>query len=165
MPPFYGKFRGVVTDNEDPLKIGRIRAAVPDVYGTEPGGWAMPCAPFGGATTGFFALPTVGTGVWVEFEHGDPDYPIWAGSWWGSAEEMPPLVAAAPPSMVTIQSAGGSSITINDTPEVAGVVLKTVGGATITMGTTGIEIDNGEGAKITLSGPQVSINGGAVEVT
>lgn len=162
---FYGKYRGVVTDNTDPLKMARIRATVPDVYGTDASGWAMPCAPFSGRVTGFFALPTVGAGVWVEFEHGDPDYPIWSGGWWGSAEEVPPLVVASAPDMVMIQSAAGSSITINDTPAIVGVVLKAQGGATITMGTAGIEIDNGQGARIKLAGPQVSINDGAVEVT
>ena len=46
---FYGKYRGVVTDNQDPLMIGRIRAKVPDVMGDLESGWATPCAPFGGS--------------------------------------------------------------------------------------------------------------------
>jgi uncharacterized protein involved in type VI secretion and phage assembly len=158
MPEFWGKYRGVVTDNNDPLKMGRIRATVPDVYGDQQSGWAMPCAPFGGRSMGFFALPTVGAGVWIEFEHGDPDYPVWAGAWWGSAEEMPATVAA-------VRSAGGSSLTLTDMPEVMGLVLETSAGAKITIGTAGIVIDNGKGAKISLSGPTVSINDGAVEVT
>ena len=83
---FFGKYRGVVTDNKDPLMIGRVRARVPDVMGDGESGWAMPCAPFGGAAAGLLRLPTVGAGVWIEFEHGDPDYPIWAGCWWGAAD-------------------------------------------------------------------------------
>ena len=82
---FYGKYRGVVTDNMDPLMTGRIRARVADVLGDGESGWAMPAAPFGGNGMGFFALPDVGAGVWIEFEHGDPDFPIWTGVWWGSA--------------------------------------------------------------------------------
>ncbi len=166
MPPqqFFGKYRGVVTNNADPLKMGRIRATVPDIYGTNESGWAMPCAPFAGRSTGFFALPTVGAGVWVEFEHGDPDYPIWVGAWWGSAEEMPPLVAADPPNVVMVRSAGGSSITISDAGE-TGLVLEASTGAKAKIGAAGIELDNGQGAKVKLSGPQVSINDGAVEVT
>jgi uncharacterized protein involved in type VI secretion and phage assembly len=81
---FHGKFRGRVTDNQDPLQIGRIRASVPDVLGDAASGWAMPCFPFAGQGLGFFALPDVGAGVWIEFEHGDPDFPIWAGSWYGT---------------------------------------------------------------------------------
>ncbi len=85
-PSFFGKYRGVVTNNQDPELRGRIKAKVPDVYGDDESGWAMPCAPFGGANAGFFALPKVNAGVWIEFEQGDPDYPIWSGCWWGDAE-------------------------------------------------------------------------------
>ena len=86
---FYGKYRGVVTDNQDPRRIGCIRARVPDVYGDLESGWALPAAPFGGNGMGFFAVPAEGAGVWIEFECGDPDYPIWSGCWWGAASEMP----------------------------------------------------------------------------
>ena len=95
--PYLGKFRGVVTDTTDPLMMGRVKATVPDVFGDDPCGWAMPCAPFGGSGIGFFAVPPVGAGVWIEFEQGDPDYPIWAGCWWGSVAEMPPKLLAPPP--------------------------------------------------------------------
>ena len=80
----------MVTDNNDPLQSGRVQARVPDVLGDGESGWAMPCVPFAGQRSGFFALPPVGAGVWVEFEHGDPDYPIWTGCCWGAAAEMPP---------------------------------------------------------------------------
>src|SRR4029079_2968068 len=93
---FFGKYRGVVTDNNDPLMVGRIRARVPDVTGDADSGWAMPCAPFGGSSTGFFAVPAQGAGVWIEFEHGDPDYPIWAGCWWGTAAGVAPHPARPP---------------------------------------------------------------------
>ena len=97
---FFGKYRGVVTTIEDPLKIGRIRAQVPDVLGDHESGWAMPCAPFGGKGMGFVSLPSVGAGVWIEFEHGDPDYPIWTGAWWGAASEMASDLANSPYKMV-----------------------------------------------------------------
>jgi len=163
---FYGKYRGVVSDNDDPLMIGRIRARVPDVMGDDESGWAMPCAPFGGSGTGFFALPKVGGGVWIEFEHGDPDYPIWSGCWWGSAEEMPPTLLEPPPSYkkVLIQTDGGNSILLDDTPGTGGITLQTAGGQMIKMTSLGIEIDNGMGGSIKLTGPQVSINDGALEV-
>src|SRR5262245_36814850 len=95
--PFYGKYRGTVTDNQDPLMLGRIKAKVPDVLGDLESGWALPCLPFGGDKTGLFALPKVGARVWYEFEQGDPDRPIWSGCWWGSAAEMPPPVLLSPP--------------------------------------------------------------------
>jgi uncharacterized protein involved in type VI secretion and phage assembly len=164
---FYGKYRGVVTDNLDPLMLNRVRARVPDVMGDRESGWALPCAPYGGDQTGFFAVPAVGAGVWVEFEHGDPDYPIWAGCWWGSAAELPPKLLAPPPpsKKVMVRTEGGHSILIDDTPGVGGITLETATGQKIVLTATAIEIDNGMGASLTLRGPQVSVNGGALEVT
>jgi uncharacterized protein involved in type VI secretion and phage assembly len=163
---FFGKYRGVVTDNRDPLMIGRVRARVPDVMGERDSGWALPCAPFGGNKVGFFAVPAVGAGVWIEFEHGDPEYPIWAGCWWGNVAEMPPTLLTPPPpsKKVMLRTEAGHSILIDDTPGVGGITLETATGQKIALTGTGIEIDNGKGAKITLQGPQVSVNNGALEV-
>jgi uncharacterized protein involved in type VI secretion and phage assembly len=162
--PFYGKYRGTVTDNKDPLMIGRVRAKVPDVMGDLESGWAMPCAPFGGSGMGFFALPKVGAGVWIEFEHGDPDYPIWAGCWFGSVAEIPPLLLTPPYKKVMIKTEGGHSILLDDTPGIGGITLETSGGQKIVINSMGIEIDNGQGGTIKLTGPQVSVNNGALEV-
>jgi uncharacterized protein involved in type VI secretion and phage assembly len=162
---FYGKYRGVVTDINDPLQTGRVRARVPDVMGDEETGWALPAMPFGGDGMGFFALPKVGAGVWIEFEHGDPDYPIWSGCWFGSTAEIPPILLAPPYKKFLIKTEGGNSVLLDDTPGTGGITLETSGGQKIVVSATGIEIDNGQGASIKLSGPQVSINGGALEVT
>ncbi len=163
--PYFGKFRGVVTDNQDPLQIGRVRARVPDVTGGQESGWALPCFPFGGNGMGFFALPSVGAGVWIEFEYGDPDYPIWTGCWYGTLAEVPPELLAPPYKKVLLKTEGGTSITLDDTPGLGGITLKTASGQKITMSATGIEIDNGLGAKISMQGPQININNGALEVT
>lgn len=164
---FFGKYRGVVTDTNDPLQIGRIRARVPDVMSDQESGWAMPCVPFAGDGMGFFAVPTTGAGVWIEFEHGDPDYPIWTGCWWGSVAEMPTVLLSPPPATkkVLLQTEMGNLIIIDDTPGTGGITLQTAAGGKIVISATGIEIDNGMGAKISLQGPQVSINQGALEVT
>src|SRR5438034_7211596 len=81
-PGHYGKYRGAVTDNQDPRKQGRIRAKVPEILGDTDTGWAMPCAPYAGEETGSYTVPPVGAGVWVEFEAGDVSRPIWVGCWW-----------------------------------------------------------------------------------
>jgi uncharacterized protein involved in type VI secretion and phage assembly len=161
---FYGKYRGVVTDIDDPLMTWRIKARVPDVMGDDESGWAMPCAPFGGSGMGLFALPAVGAGVWIEFEHGDPDYPIWSGCWWGSVAEVPPILLVPPYKKVMIKTDGGNSILLDDTPGIGGITLETSDGQKIKMSALGIEFDNGMGASIKLTGPQVSINEGALEV-
>lgn len=80
----YGKFRGVVSDVADPNQQGRIRAIVPEVWGNQPGPWAYPSVPVGGSGQGFLDIPSPGTGVWVEFEAGDPTHPIWTGQWYGT---------------------------------------------------------------------------------
>lgn len=113
---------------------------------------------------GFFALPVVGAGVWIEFEHGNPDYPVWSGCWWGSAAEMPPVLLAPPYKKVMIQTQGGHHVLLDDTPGIGGITLQTSGGQKIVLNATGIEIDNGLGASIKLTGPQVSVNSGALEV-
>jgi len=161
---YFGKYRGLVSDNKDPLMTGRIKATVPDVLGSEDTGWALPCAPFGGSQTGFFAIPTVGAGVWIEFEHGDPEYPVWSGCWWGSAEDMPPLILAPPYQKLMVVTSGGQSITLDDTPGVGGITLTTSGGQKLVLSATGVVIDNGMGGKIELTGPQVSVNSGALQV-
>ena len=89
----FGKYRGVVTDNRDPLQMGRIRAKVPDVLGNDIAcGWAMPCVQCkcNASRTVGSALPEINAGVWIEFEHGDLNYPIWAGFLWNSTAETPP---------------------------------------------------------------------------
>ena len=86
---YYGKYRGYVHDVDDPDGRGRIRVIVPRLLGAEtPTGWAMPCAPYAGPDQGFFTVPDVGSGVWVEFEEGDLHRPIWSGQWWGAPQEQ-----------------------------------------------------------------------------
>jgi len=161
---FYGKFRGVVSDIHDPLMIGRIRAKVADVTGDDETGWAMPCFPFGGSGMGFFALPKKGAGVWIEFEHGDPDRPIWSGCWYGSVADVPTDLLAPPYQKAMIKTSGGQCIILDDTPGIGGITLETSGGQKIKITSISIEIDNGMGGTIKMTGPQVSVNSGALEV-
>ena len=78
---YYGKYRGTVVDNADPLKRGRLRVTVPAVLGAVEV-WASPCVPYAGPNLGFYAMPEVGTGVWIDFEAGDVSYPVWVGFFW-----------------------------------------------------------------------------------
>jgi uncharacterized protein involved in type VI secretion and phage assembly len=157
---FIGKYRGKVSDNKDPLMTGRIKAKVTDVTGLEETGWAMPCAPY----TGFFALPKNGSGVWIEFEQGDLNRPIWSGCWWGSVADVPPIVLAPPYEKVLLQTEGGNKIILDDTPGIGGITLETSGGQKVTLSPLSIEITNSAGS-IKIEGPKVSINGIALVVT
>jgi hypothetical protein len=165
---YYGKYRGVVLDNVDPMQIGRIMAIVPDVSSLLPTTWCMPCVPAAGLQAGMLAVPSIGAGVWIEFEQGDPDYPIWTGCFWGSPAELPVLTHLSPPglSSLTFQTTLQNGIVINDVPSPAGgIILKSATGAFIIVNDTGIYLSNGKGATITLVGPTVAINIAALVVT
>ena len=86
MNAFWGKYRGFVIDNRDPLQMGRLNVGVPSVLGGVLSSWAMPCAPCAAPHMGLSMLPPPGAGVWIEFEGGDPDYPIWSGCFWREGE-------------------------------------------------------------------------------
>jgi uncharacterized protein involved in type VI secretion and phage assembly len=164
---YYGKYRGMVMNNIDPMQLGRLLVQVPDVSGLLPSSWAMPCVPVAGLQTGMFAVPIIGSGVWVEFEQGDPDYPIWVGCFWGSAAEVPALARLTPPAVpaITLQTPLQNGLTISDVPgPTGGIILKSPTGATLIVNDTGIYIQNGKGASIVMTGPTVNINTGALTV-
>jgi Type VI secretion system/phage-baseplate injector OB domain len=157
---FYGRYRGLVIDNIDPAQIGRIQAQVPDVLGEVSSSWALPCVPATGIQAGCFIVPEIGSQVWIEFERGDPDYPIWTGGFWGLVADVPVLAlapAAIPPGQnIVLQTTGQNALVLSDAPPSptgAGGVLQAPGGAMIVVNETGIIISNGQGATITLIGP------------
>ncbi len=82
----FGKYRGTVSDNQDPRQQGRVRVRVPEILGEVDSGWALPCTPYAGDQTGAYMVPAVGAGIWVEFEAGDVSRPIWVGGWWASGQ-------------------------------------------------------------------------------
>lgn len=160
MTQFFGKYRGTVANNIDPMQQGRIQVNVPAVLGGGQLSWAMPCTPYAGSGVGFFTIPPTGANVWVEFEGGDPDYPIWSGCFWGVGE-APAMPAVAEMKVLKTDTA---TFTINDLPGVGGVKIETTSGMKIEITAMGVEINNGMGASIKLVGPKVSINDTALEV-
>lgn len=164
---FLGKYRGMVLNNVDPMQMGRLQVQVPDVSGLAPASWAMPCVPLAGIQNGLFGLPSIGSGVWVEFERGDADYPIWVGCFWGSGAEVPALARLTPPGLnaITLQTQLQNGLTVSDLPgPTGGIVIKSATGASLIVNDTGIYIQNGKGASIVMTGPTVNINTGALTV-
>jgi Type VI secretion system/phage-baseplate injector OB domain len=163
---YYGKYRGTVINNVDPMQIGRIQVVVPDVSAVSPTTWAMPCLPISGINTGVFAVPAVGAGVWIEFEQGNPDHPIWVGGYWGLTAEIPALSHAVPPGVsgMTLQSTTLNAIVINDTPGAGGVTIFCRGVPVIAINDAGVSIMNGKGAMISLVGTAVSVVGQPVDI-
>ena len=164
---FYGKYRGTVANNIDPMQMGRIQAQVPDVLGPNISSWALPCVPIAGIQAGVYCVPSVGSGVWIEFEQGDPEYPIWAGGWWATPAEVPSLALMAPPGLpsIVLQTTGQNSLIVSDVPgPTGGIILRSLTGATLIVNDSGIYIQNGKGASIVLAGPLVDINNGALTI-
>jgi uncharacterized protein involved in type VI secretion and phage assembly len=112
-------------------------------------------------------LPWVGSGVWIEFEQGNPNYPIWVGGFWGSAAEVPALAQTAVPPLqaIVLQTQAQNSLLISDVPgPTGGILLKTSTGALLSINDVGITISNGKGATILMNGPVVTVNQGALVV-
>ena len=163
----FGKYRGTVLNNIDPMQLGRIQVMIPDVLGTTPSNWAMPCVPLAGNQMGVYLVPQVGSSVWMEFEQGNADDPIWTGSFWSNAAQVPALGLSGIPTdpSIVVQSALQNCFAISDAPGPAGgIMLRSAEGASIIVNDTGIYIQNGKGASLVLLGPTVSINDGAFVV-
>ncbi|MCP4117243.1 MAG: hypothetical protein GY737_17975 [Desulfobacteraceae bacterium] len=154
---YFGKYRGIVQDVDDPENLGRIVARVPEVYGEEASPWALPSVPFAGENHGLVVLPEEDDGVWIEFEAGDPSRPIWTGCWWASGE-MPDPGGTETRVLVT---SGGHKVILDD--ERSKLQLLHSGGAELTMTDNDITLKIGS-TRIVLSAAGVNINNGAFEV-
>lgn len=153
---YFGKYRGVVTDNSDPTSRGRVKVRVPAVLG-DLESWAMPCVPYAGDGVGTYMVPESGTGVWVEFEAGDPSYPIWTGCFWGD-NELPSDESgtSATPPLKIIRSEQGLMVTLDDNGQV--ITLSDDSGSNILT----IEVQRGQitvkGAmKVVVEAPQIEL--------
>ncbi len=170
---FYGTYRGTVLNNLDPEQRGRLLLSVPGVMGLLPTSWAEPCTPLAGPTgppMGVYMVPVVGAGVWVQFENGDADKPIWIGCRFGMASDVPTLALAGIPAdpNIAIQTLAQHLLMLSDmppSPVSGGIILKSTTGAMIVVNDSGIYIQNGKGASIFMVGPSVTINQGAMVIT
>ena len=162
---YYGKYRGMVMFNMDPERRGRLLVQVPDVTGYGTSSWALPCVPVGGIQTGMFVVPMQGAGVWVEYEQGDPDKPIWTGCWWASAAEVPATANLTTPGVpvVVIETPLKNALVICDSPvppmKGPGLMLR-AGPSSITIDPSGVTII---APLITINGV-TNINNGALSV-
>ena len=174
---FYGKYRGFVVSTEDPKRLGRVRLQVPSVLGPEVvTGWAMPCVPYGGQKNqGFLCIPEVGAGVWVEFEEGDLEFPIWVGTFWsepGGVSEIParndadgqePRNEPKQPTRKIIKTQKGHTIQFEDADkEEMVIIVEATHNHVVTLNKEGIQISDGvNGNKIILGqgGIQIGSSG------
>jgi hypothetical protein len=169
---YIGKFRGTVLQNVDPDQRGRLQLSCTDVTSLLPTTWAEACVPLAGPTgppMGVYMVPPIGAGVWVEFEHGDPNRPIWTGCRWGSASDVPTMAKAGNPAdpNIVLSSLLQHTLMISDmppTPATGGIVLQSTTKAMIVVNDSGIYLSNGKGATITLIGTVIDFNSGALTI-
>jgi Type VI secretion system/phage-baseplate injector OB domain len=170
---YYGKYRGVVADNVDLDQQGRITATVLDVLGDVPTTWALPCLPVTGMIglqSGMYVVPPIKANVWIEFEHGDVNKPIWSGCYWGDKSQIPTAALnedpATPP--ILMQSVGQNSVMIGGDP-LTGITIscgpaELTTSPQITLDPTGITLSVGA-CSIKISVSSVSINDGALNIS
>src|SRR5215475_894835 len=154
---FFGKYRGLVTDNRDPRSLGRLKARVPELLGDVETGWALPAAPYSGDGVGVYTVPAADAGVWIEFESGDVSRPIWTGCWWGNGQlPKDETGSATTPSRKIIRTEQGLLLSLDD------------GGKTITLsdsnGSNLIKFETQSGqikiqatAKVVVEAPQIEL--------
>jgi hypothetical protein len=158
---FFGKHRGLVAEVDDPLGIARIRATVPELFGTEATGWALPALPYSGENQGFHTIPPIGAGVWIEFEAGDVARPIWSGCWWREGtlpqnekgkEAKPPLkILRSSEGMLVALDDDAKTITLSDSDGTNLLTIKTTSGQIVLKAAT----------KIVIESPQIDMVQGA----
>src|SRR5262245_40344391 len=184
---FYGKYRAFVVDNADPENRGRLRLQIPSVLGNDVvSGWALPCLPYGGAADqGFFFIPEKEACVWVEFEMGDLDYPVWVGTFWGKpggqTEAPKPADAQSPPTSKVIKTLnhlveladeeGKAAIRITDqanSNEIViddkGMTIKDANDNKVTMDSNGIKIEDKNGNVVTMDSSSVTIKSQQIKI-
>jgi hypothetical protein len=160
MPPqFFGKYRGKVASNQDPMNLGRLQVSVPAVLGEGRDSWAMPCVPYAGSQVGFLALPPVGANLWVEFEGGDPDYPIWSGCFWGPGEM--PITPALPE--IKFFKTNGITLTLSEIDPTRGFTIEVAPPLvpqplTLKMNADGIKISNGTQIIVNLTQQMIELS-------
>jgi hypothetical protein len=156
-----GKFRGVVTDTDDPKQMGRLRARVPEVLGDVESGWALPHAPYAGDNAGSYMIPPPDSGVWIEFEAGDPSRPIWTGCWWKSGQ-LPQTEAgsAATPAVKIVRSKEGLQLSMDDDGKTV-VVSDSDGSNLLKVESQAGQVSVKASTKVVVTASQVEITEGA----
>ena len=130
------KYRGFVSDRNDPLQLGRLKLLVPSILADAVTGWAWPASPYAGKGIGFFFIPQVNDLVWVEFVEGDLEHPIWSGGSWaapGGTSEIPQEAQQNYPDQCVIKTASGITIILSDASGSEQVTIRAKSGCEIVM--------------------------------
>jgi uncharacterized protein involved in type VI secretion and phage assembly len=153
---YFGKYRGQVTDNNDPDNLGRVKASVPRLLGDEETGWALPAFVYGGTSEqGLFAVPDIGAGVWIEFEGGDLSYPIWSGTWFTSGA----IPESAQAGKKVFKTKSGHKMVFDD--DGGSIEITDSNGNSVSMDSNTVKITAGGALKVVIDAPQIELVDGA----
>jgi uncharacterized protein involved in type VI secretion and phage assembly len=109
----YGVVIGLVTNSEDPEKMGRVKVKYPWLSDTDESNWARIATPMAGKERGFFFPPEVDDEVLIAFEQGDTRFPYVVGSLW-NGKDAPPVQNDGKSNLRMIKSRSGHIIQFND---------------------------------------------------
>mgnify|MGYP000450728901 CR=1 FL=1 len=150
---YYGKYRAFVSDNVDPEKLGRCKLVIPSVMGETISAWALPCTAYGGAANiGVIAVPPVGAQVIAEFMEGDISSPLWTGTFWRVADEVPEEFSANDePTAKVMRTESGHVLVLEDRSGEESVTLRSSAEAVLEMDSDGsFALTDSGGATVTL---------------
>nr|WP_264475075.1 phage baseplate assembly protein V [Salinirubrum litoreum] len=164
----------VVTDNEDPEGMGRVKLRIPRREGDDESDWARIAVPMAGGDRGTYFLPEVGDEVLVAFDASDPGEPYVVGALW-NGEDAPPAANEGSNDVRLIKSRSGHEIELDDASD-GGLRIETAGGHTVVLddggGTVTVEDGNGtnsvtfESGGLTLSSSTaVSVEAPQIDIT
>jgi hypothetical protein len=156
---YYGKYRGTVADVDDPLEQCRVRAVVPALLGEQQLGWALPAAPFAGDGHGMVMLPEPGSGVWIEFEAGDINHPVWSGAWWAEGQRPEPKGAG----VRVIVSKNGHQVVLDDEADELRLKHGAAAGPELVLRGDEIVLTMGQ-CEIKISATSISLNQGQIKI-
>jgi uncharacterized protein involved in type VI secretion and phage assembly len=176
---YYGKYRGFVVDNADPEHLGRLMLRVPSVLGNDVvTGWATPCVPYGGgANQGILFIPEADAGVWVEFEEGDLEFPLWVGTFWskpGGESELPKPNDAdgteqgsvqGPPTRKIIKTKAGHTLQFEDADGSESITIyDAINQHVIVMDTNGITVTSSKDIVLQASQGKIKLDAQELEI-
>jgi hypothetical protein len=160
---YFGKYSGLVKGNQDSTGVGTLQVSVPAIFPPEESVPARAALPYG-----VYFVPEVGAKVWVEFEGGDPAFPLWTGVQHAPGD-WPAEAAADPPTIRAVKTASGHLLIFDDTAGAASIVLTHgSGGHSVTLSQDAIEIVHGAGGHriaVDPAGIAITHGGGLTGVT